>query len=86
MVFEEHVDEFLVGLRQAALVMTPGEKSYSVEQIRQQHPKAYARWTEAETSDLKRAHAEGKTTDELAKLLGRQPGAIRSRLQRMGLI
>jgi hypothetical protein len=66
MVFEEHVGQFLVGLKQAALTMAPSQKAYSVEQIRQQHPMAYARWTEAEMSDLRRLHEDGKTIDELA--------------------
>jgi hypothetical protein len=48
MVYEEHIEQFLEGLKQAVQLMTQEEKAYSVERIRLQHPKAYARWTEEE--------------------------------------
>lgn len=54
--------------------------------IRTQYPRAYEKWTEDEDADLQRRHAEGASLRELAALLGRQPGAIESRLRRLGAI
>ena len=56
-------------------------KSYEVAAMRETHAKAYAPWTEAEESDLKRRHHQGETVAAIAARLGRKPGAIRSRLK-----
>jgi len=61
-------------------------KSYEVALLRETHAKAYAPWTEAEESDLKRRHQAGETVDAIAAGLGRKPGAIRSRLKKLALI
>ena len=61
-------------------------KSYDVAAIRETHAKAYAPWTEAEESDLWRRHQAGETPEAIAGHLGRKPGAIRSRLKKLGLI
>jgi hypothetical protein len=62
-----------------------GEKSYDVNEIRRHHPAAYRRWTGAEDARLRFLHACGRSADEIAPELGRQPGSIRSRLQKVGL-
>jgi hypothetical protein len=85
MVYEEHIEQFLTGAKQAIQFMTGGKKAYSVERIRRQHPKAYARWTEEEDRSLRGAWEQGKAIGELAEEFGRQPGAIRSRLRKLGL-
>jgi hypothetical protein len=54
-----------------------------VAAIRKERPTAYARWTPEEERLLSESDA-GRTVEELAELLGRQPGGIRSRLQRHG--
>jgi DNA-directed RNA polymerase specialized sigma24 family protein len=84
MVFEEYVPESYDGIRQAIRFIAGKEQAYSVEQIRRQHPRAYARWTEDKDRLLTEKHGQGRTIDELAEQLGRQPSAIRSRLQRLG--
>lgn len=61
-------------------------KTYSVAKIRVQHPKAYAKWTVEDDASLKRQYHIGKTVDELAIIFQRQPNAIRSRLQKLGLM
>lgn len=60
------------------------QSSYSVEEIRRKYPKAYTEWTKEEDSLLITEHTQGKTIDELAKDFQRKPGAIRSRLQKLG--
>jgi len=59
-------------------------KSY-MEQQKSQHAQAYAHWTPAEEERLKKYHSEGKTTSEIAKLLGRNDGSITSRKAKLGL-
>jgi len=61
-------------------------KSYEVAAMRETHAQAYAPWTEAEESDLKRRHHQGETVAAIADRLGRKPGAIRSRLKKLALI
>ena len=61
-------------------------KSYEVAAMRETHAQAYAPWTEAEESDLKRRHHQGETVAAIAARLGRKPGAIRSRLKKLALI
>ncbi|MDO9576790.1 MAG: DNA helicase RecQ [Candidatus Cloacimonadales bacterium] len=61
-------------------------KSYSVENIRADYPQAYEKWTELDDELLKESYLIDKNISELAKLFQRKPGAIRSRLKKIGLI
>jgi ATP-dependent DNA helicase PIF1 len=61
-------------------------KSYEVAAMRESHAQAYAPWTAAEESDLKRRHSQGESVAAIAARLGRKPGAIRSRLKKLALI
>lgn len=61
-------------------------KSWRLAAIRQKFPKAYAKWTSEEEATLREAHQRGNTIDVIADTLQRQPGAIRSRLIKRGLI
>jgi DNA-directed RNA polymerase specialized sigma24 family protein len=54
-------------------------------QIKERHRRAYERWTPEEDASLRQQHAEGRSMGELAEAFQRQPSAIRSRLQRLGL-
>jgi DNA-binding NarL/FixJ family response regulator len=57
----------------------------SLAQRRQKHPNAYAPWTKEQETELARLHALGMSTREIAKQMGRQPGAITARLEKLGL-
>lgn len=59
--------------------------AYSVEQIRKDHAQAYAPWSEEEEDFLKAYNSSGKNVDEISELMGRKPGAISSRLKKLGL-
>lgn len=88
MVFQEHLRAFNDGFDKAVKFMI-GEgksKAYSVEQIRREYPKAYAKWTEEKDIRLRNEYAQGKTINELAEIFQRKPSAIRSRLQKLGLL
>lgn len=61
------------------------DTAYSVEEIRQSHPKAYEPWTSKEDERLRDMLQAGRSVSELATDFGRQPGAIQSRLRKLGL-
>lgn len=65
---------------------TADASSFSVEKIRAQHPNAYRPWSPADDERLTNLFAEHLPYAEIAKTLGRKQGAIRSRLQKLGLI
>jgi DNA-binding NarL/FixJ family response regulator len=60
-------------------------KAYHLDEIRQTHPHAYEKWTTADDERLRQLSSEGKSVKEMADALQRQPGAIRSRLGKLGL-
>lgn len=60
-------------------------KSYSVDEIRLTHTEAYKKWDEAEDQKLINLFKEGKKVEEIANLLGRNTGAITSRLKKLEL-
>ena len=56
------------------------------EKIRQKYPRAYVKWSQDEDENLKKEYASCQQIGELVQRFQRQPGAIRSRLQKLGLI
>jgi len=55
-------------------------------QIKEQYPNAYEPWSNEADDELKKLYSQGKQTKELCELFGRQPGGIKSRLKKLGLI
>ncbi|MBU0671266.1 hypothetical protein KKF29_03855, partial [Patescibacteria group bacterium] len=72
--------------RQNTVASAVSEKKYSVGKIRQDHPKAYQKWTQDDDATLKKEFQSGKSTKTLAGFFMRKIGAIRSRLKKLGLI
>ncbi|HEY3912845.1 MAG TPA: hypothetical protein VGN61_00045 [Verrucomicrobiae bacterium] len=60
-------------------------KSYSAEEIRHDHPRAYEKWRTEEDGKLSALFHQGKSVKEIAATLHRQEGAIRSRLVKLNL-
>lgn len=60
-------------------------KSYSVEEIRRDYPRAYEKWTPEEDKALVERYKEGVTISQLARVHQRKLGAIHSRLRKLGL-
>jgi len=58
-------------------------KTYTVAGIREQHPKAYTPWTEAEEKELVQLKAADKSVSYIAGVLGRKRGAITARLKKL---
>lgn len=95
MVFEENLEKFAHALSQAAAFCAlESDRQHNelepegdrFEEIRQEHPKAYAKWTEEEDRKLEEQVKAGKSLTQLAAIFGRQPSAIRSRLSKLGLL
>jgi len=61
-------------------------RSYDVEEIRHDHPRAYEKWSTEEDGRLSELCRSGKSVREIAKSLHRQEGSIRSRLAKLNLI
>ncbi len=72
-------------LRSKETLQKVKESSYSVEDIRKTHPNAYRPWGEEEDENLVDHYMAGRPKREIAQLLGRDTGAIRSRLAKLGL-
>jgi ATP-dependent DNA helicase RecQ len=54
-----------------------------LQTIKQQHPRAYEKWTQEEDRDLLSLHAAGTPLSGLSAHFQRQPSAIRSRLEKL---
>ena len=61
-------------------------KSYDVQEIRHDYPRAYEKWSTEEDGQLSELCRSGKTVKEIAKTLHRQEGAIWSRLAKLNLV
>ena len=61
-------------------------KSWTPEAARQQHENAYRPWTPEDDDELARRHAAGESIETLATDFQRKPSAIRSRLNRLGVV
>ena len=61
-------------------------KGYSLQEIRQKHPRAYEKWSIEEDSQLAELYRSGLKPKEIAKTLQRQSSAIRSRLLKLNLV
>ena len=60
-------------------------KNRSINDIKQQYQKAYEKWTIEEEQVLVNKFEHGLSIKEIAAILERQPGAINSRLRKLGL-
>lgn len=61
-------------------------KLQTLAELRKKYPRAYEKWTEDEVSQVVSLYRSGKKIGEIAELLQRQSGAIRSRLEKLGEI
>lgn len=74
-----------IGDRYFLNLSSTDKKESRFKQMREKHPQAYAPWTNELDDQLEVLYSDGKTTKELCEILGRQPGAIRSRIKKIGL-
>ena len=62
------------------------KKTSRLETIRGKHPNAYRSWSKEEDENLKERFLSQESQKSIAKEFGRQPGAIRARLIKLGLL
>ncbi len=62
------------------------EKKNTLTLIREKHPNAYRPWSSEDDAELTHRFEEGEKIKQICAALGRQPGSIRSRLIKLGLI
>lgn len=68
------------------VVVAHNRRIINLTEIRKEHPRAYEKWEPSEDNELIAFYRSGKKIAEIAELLQRQPGAIRSRLNKLGMV
>ena len=86
MVFEENIVDFIHAVTEAMPFMRPDAPPGRLSKLREKHPRAYAKWTPEDDARLKVEFVKGTSRAELAAIFERQPSAIKSRLQKLGLL
>ncbi|GHE31259.1 hypothetical protein [Sphingobacterium griseoflavum] len=61
------------------------KESYTMDDIREQHPKAYRPWSTEDDEKLEASFCEVMTVQELANIFERKVGAITSRIRKLEL-
>ena len=69
-------------------VLTAGGPSYveRLETIRRDNPRAYEKWTDEEDAQLRQLFQSQTPQKEIARILHRQPSAIRSWMVKLNLV
>jgi ATP-dependent DNA helicase PIF1 len=81
--------EFLrqIGARpHASAASRPDDGAGTFDRLRKSHANAYRPWSEDEEDRLRIFFDKGAPVSQIAETLGRKPGAIRSRMRKLGLI
>ena len=75
----------IISVETPEIAAVPPAKSYSVATVRKEFTQAYAPWSEQDDTYLQRRFLEGASVADMAGEFGRKPGAIQSRLRKLGL-
>lgn len=67
-------------------VTARSRKLINLSRLREKYPRAYAPWKTDEEARLIELYRAGACIARIAEIHERQPGAVRSRLQKLGLI
>ncbi len=78
--------EFLNKIRRGEPTGQESKSDLRIAEIRKKHPRAYEKWSREEDKRLRSIFEEGQSINAIASQLKRQPGAITSRLRKLGLI
>lgn len=91
LIFEEDIKDFKKVFNRAVKKLEKltdpesDKKSYTLDDIREQHPQAYRPWSTEDDENLEALFCEGKTVKELANIFERKEGAITSRIKKLEL-
>jgi len=84
---ETFVDvEGIITLEGKIAVVANGGSIVNITEMRKEHPRAFTKWTTSEEEQLADLFQRGKSFNEIALELGRKRGAIKLRLEKLGLI
>lgn len=80
--------DIFAAARQALEIAGESDGSYArrLAAIQEQHPRAYAPWSQEEDLQLRQLVRAGLSVNDISSRLQRQPSAIRSRIQRLQLL
>ena len=68
-----------------ALYESKSEYHARVARIKERYPMAYEKWSEGDDRDSIVLHRRGKSVEALSKRFKRQPSALRSRIDTLGI-
>lgn len=63
-----------------------GGRVVNLTKVRQEYPRAFEPWTQTEDRELTEQFHNKVSVSEMVRLHGRKPGAIRTRLKKLGLL
>ena len=89
MVFEEDISGLLEEVDRAgeeALRAIEDRGELPGDSIKEEHPRAFSRWTEEDEETLRSRFENGSEVEAIARILGRTEQAILARLEKMGLV
>ncbi|HOP06047.1 MAG TPA: hypothetical protein PLF13_02015 [candidate division Zixibacteria bacterium] len=67
-------------------IRASGGRIVNLSEMRKEYPRAFAEWSKAEESQLVELYRSGRSLQEIARALQRKRGAIRTRLQKLGVL
>lgn len=83
-IFEEHLQTFYKNFRKSIKFMRNKKtKTYNIEYLRHDYPKAYTIWSRDEDDRLIKLYIHNKTIKEIAFIYQRKPSAVLSRLKKL---
>ncbi|MEL6866369.1 MAG: DUF3276 family protein [Bacteroidota bacterium] len=85
-IFEEDLERFGQAMITAMINFRKRDQASIVAEARQTYSRAYETWSKEEDLKLEVLLGDDVPVAEIAAILERQPGAIRSRIRKLGLV
>ena len=81
-----YLDIFHAAEEALGLLESPADYQTRITRIKEAHPRAYEPWSTEEEDSLRSLYQQGVSQRDIAARLHRQPGAIASRMAKLGLV
>ncbi len=87
-IFESEIDRFSTSFMHSLLHFTRKQttKEVRIEKARTKYARAYEPWSKKEDAELALLFTQGKSIDDMAQSLQRQPGAVKLRVDKLELV
>ena len=79
----EYLDTLSEGEKAGLILAFLGSDSLRMSRLRFRFPKAFSKWTDEEDSELLRRNAAGESLGSISRAMGRNPNALRMRLEKL---